>query len=243
MLKYLELINWQLVGAISLVAFGGLLAVSLFFVLLENVLGQATRVVDRGKDAASVIGKIFRRSGVGENSADGVPAPEQVFFQALNSALATDSIRGLSDVEDLFLGTPRLRVRADRLRESLADSLRRYLVLFHTDPSSKDSVGQDAPKKIGQVSAFVAACQEGAPYDGLPAKERTIISDMLTFLKAGDSSAALRKLPELASAIEARESIFARIERVNRYSMPIALASALSAVIGLVSVLVQMAIP
>lgn len=238
--KYFSWIPWDWVGAIALLAFAAVMVTGLFFALLEATFRQIEKAIDRSRDATLSVTRLFRRSRLpnGSNSSSLEPTPEEVFFKTLRTAIEFGTIKTLVDAENIYLGTPRLRFKANRLRESLAASLQHYLVLLHAGSDHEQMA--DHAAHVERVSILIESCKEGAPYDGLPDKEKNIIVDMMTFLKAGDADAALRKLPELTSAIEARENTFARIAQVNRYAMPIAFASALSAIIGLASALYQM---
>ena len=109
------------------------------------------------------------------------------------------------------------------------------LISKEIDKSIEDKMLIEWKEKI---SSFIQKIEEVSPYSDLPDIERSILTDISTYLENNDKDAVERKLSELASIIQARNDDLNKIRSTNKWAVPLAVVGMiLTVVFGLLSIL------
>lgn len=145
---------------------------------------------------------------------------EQRFFKALDVGFTSGAIESLNDVVNIYKGIAGMSSEDLAYRTGLSRRLREYLVQVIERGTSDD--GKTGQTQKVTISRFIQDNDAASPHADLPDLERSIVSDMSTYLESGNVSAVQRKIAELSSAIQARENDLSRIRSTNRWSVPLA---------------------
>jgi len=109
------------------------------------------------------------------------------------------------------------------------------LISKEIDKSIEDKMLIEWKEKI---SSFIQKIEEVSPYSDLPDIERSILTDISTYLENNDKDAVERKLSELASIIQARNDDLNKIRSTNKWAVPLAVVGMiLTVVFGLLSII------
>jgi len=87
------------------------------------------------------------------------------------------------------------------------------------------------------VSKLIEECKRVAPYSELPKAEKSILTDVESYLSANCPEDVRRKLGELATKIKDRHDDLVKLESQSRWSLPLTMASiALTIIFGVLSI-------
>lgn len=172
------------------------------------------------------------------------------FFAALGDGLRNGTIKTLGDLVNVYKGVRDLSSEDLTYRPHLSRWLREYLVSLvsgrvnrvpfyyrHLDEEEGAKLSDDDRQKYKDlVTKFIEENDSSSPYADLPGIERSIITDISTYAGAQNTDGIMRKLSELASAIQAREDTVSRVQATNRWSVPLAVVGlALTVLFGVLS--------
>jgi hypothetical protein len=143
-------------------------------------------------------------------------------FQTVSTGLANGTVTAYEDVVNVYKGIRRLSADDLSYRAGLASFLRELLVEIVSGKIGEQHKDLVALKE--QVTGFLRQAEEEAPFADLPDVERSLISDLVKFAEINDKESLTRKLDELASSIQVRVQEHARSEKLNKWSIPLAVA-------------------
>ncbi len=145
------------------------------------------------------------------------------FFSTLISALKKDNVSSLDDIYIFYKGTFKLESDNNVYINKVNSLLREFLVYIHI-PHLKNfqDVSEDEIKKWKvAVNGLIKKNEEQAPFSKLPEMERSILNDISTFIDFEDYASVKRKLLELSTSIQLRAEQLNKIEKKNKWSMPL----------------------
>jgi len=143
-------------------------------------------------------------------------------FQTVSAGLANGTVTAYEDVVNVYKGIRRLSADDLSYRAGLAAFLRELLVEIVSGKIGEQHKDLVALKE--KVTSFLRQAEEEAPFADLPDVERSLISDLAKFAETNDKESLTRKLDELASSIQVRVQEHARSEKLNKWSVPLAVA-------------------
>ena len=175
------------------------------------------------------------------------------FFSALDDGIGNETIQTLGDLVNVYKGVRDLSSEDLTYRPHLSRWLREYLVFLVSGRvkagalqhwiAGHDDEDQALPDEERQkykqlVTKFIEENEASSPYADLPGVERSIIADISNYANAQNTDGVIRKLDELASAVQAREDIVNRAQATNRWAVPIAVVGlVLTVFFGILSLL------
>lgn len=143
------------------------------------------------------------------------------FIDSLVNGLKIGTIVSLNDVYNIFKGSNDTELDNDVYRYRINKILRRFLVDLQLAKYIDDEVQIKHWKAI--IDEFILENEQLSPFSELPQTERNIMNDLTSFLKTDDKEAIKRKLFELSSAIQLRNEQLEKVEKQNKWSMPLSL--------------------
>lgn len=147
------------------------------------------------------------------------------FCVTMTRGLETGKIAKLQDCIDISRGISG-PIDDAQLTARVTQWLRQYLVKLISDQVSVSQSFKSGTAK-DQISSFIREIEKSDPYARLPQAERGLVTDISRAIEEDNSVLAQSKAHDLAGLIEARAEHSAKLERSNRWSIPLA-------VIGLV---------
>ena len=156
------------------------------------------------------------------------------FCTTMTRGLETGKIAELQDCIDISRGIigP---VDDAQLTAKVTQWLRQYLVKLISDQVSVSQSFKASAAKA-QISSFIREIEKSDPYARLPQAERGLVTDISRAIEESNSILAQSKTYDLASLIEARVEHFTKLERSNRWSIPLAaIGLVVSIAFGMVS--------
>ncbi|MDA1795692.1 hypothetical protein [Bacillus cereus group sp. BY8-1LC] len=148
------------------------------------------------------------------------------FSNVLLQGLKLGTINNLDDVYNIYKGINDYELVNENYRYSLNKSLRKFLVKIQTE-EFEDIEEEDIKRWKSKVDEFIKKNEELSPFSELPQAERNIMNDILAYLDKNDNESIRRKIMELSNSIQIRKEQIDKIDKQNKWSVPLA-------VIGLV---------
>jgi hypothetical protein len=156
------------------------------------------------------------------------------FCTTMTRGLETGKIVKLQDCIDISRGISG-PIDDAQLTTRVTQWLRQYLVKLISDQVSVSQSFKSNTAK-DQISSFIREMERSDPYARLPQAERGLVTDISRAIEDNNSVLAQSKAHDLASLIEARSEHSAKLERSNRWSIPLAVIGLIvSVAFGLVS--------
>ncbi|MBM7551234.1 hypothetical protein [Thalassobacillus pellis] len=144
------------------------------------------------------------------------------FYKVLDEGLEMETIASLDDIYNLYKGTNNLTLENDNYRFRLNELLREYLVKLHTNDGEKLSKEKIKEWK-DKIDRFIKENEELSPFSELPQADRNIMNDIVAFLEKDDKKSIMRKLDEMSTSIQIRKEYLERIEKQNKWSVPVSI--------------------
>ena len=152
--------------------------------------------------------------------------------------LKIGAINTIDDIENVYKGIGVLSTEDLSYRYRLSRWLREFMVALISKEIDKSIEDKTLIEWKEKISSFIQKIEEVSPYSDLPDIERSILTDISTYLKNNDKDAVERKLSELASIIQARNDDLNKIRSTNKWAVPLAVVGMiLTVVFGLLSIL------
>lgn len=148
------------------------------------------------------------------------------FSYVLLQGLRLGTINNLDDVYNIYKGINDYELVNENYRYSLNKSLRKFLVKIQMKELGEMKEEQIKDWK-NKVDEFIKKNEELSPFSELPQAERNIMNDILAYLDKNDTDSIRRKIMELSNSIQIRKEQIDKIDKLNKWSVPLA-------VIGLV---------
>ncbi|PFJ07589.1 hypothetical protein COI88_02055 [Bacillus cereus] len=148
------------------------------------------------------------------------------FSNVLLQGLRLGTINNLDDVYNIYKGVNDFELVNENYRYSLNKSLRKFLVKIQTE-EFKEIKEEQIKEWKNKVDEFIKKNEELSPFSELPQAEKNIMNDILAYLDKSDNDSVRRKIMELSNSIQIRKEQIDKIDKQNKWSVPLA-------VIGLV---------
>jgi hypothetical protein len=160
---------------------------------------------------------------------------KEKFYKVLNEGLELETIESLHDVYNLYKGTHNLTLENDNYRFRLNELLREFLVKLQLKEDKNVNEVKIKEWK-NKIDKFIKQNEELSPFSELPQAERNIMNDILAFLEKDDKGSIKRKLNEMSTSIQIRKEHLERVEKQNKWSIPLAVIGLLFTIFfGIVS--------
>lgn len=158
------------------------------------------------------------------------------FSKALVRGIDTGKIKDVEDCLDIAKGIVE-RYEDAELRPRVIKWLHQFIVRIVSDQVSfSPSTKSNDAKSL--VTSFIRELEKTDPFSQLPSAERGVVSDILRSISTNDLTLADSKTRDLAHLIEARAEHVSKLEKTNKYSMPLAIVGLLLTIIfGMASLL------
>lgn len=158
------------------------------------------------------------------------------FYKTLSIGFENETIKTIEDINNIYEGIGGLIFDNPRHhRDNLNKWLKEYLVELISNGATDNINVLEWHRKI---SEFIVKIEEESPYSDLSDIERSILTDISTYLENGNNEDIKRKLSELSGVIQTRNNDFNKIQNINRWSVPLALiGTVLTLLFGLLSVI------
>ncbi len=162
------------------------------------------------------------------------------FFNTLLDGLKLDLVKSSDDLVNIYKGVTNLSGENLSYRYGLNTWLRQFLVEIINEQSVLELSTEDIHKFKSKICEFIKNNDEISPFSDLPETERSILNDIGAFLANNDSDSIKRKIKELGSIIQTRYEEHKKLERNNKWSIPLAVIGLiLSLVLGIIPIFVD----
>ncbi len=157
------------------------------------------------------------------------------FKGVITLGLSEDAIVCLDDVFNVFYGIT--QYSSDNI--SNAKLIIHWLREILTSEISDKSKDKDTKQRIiDKLNSYIKKLNDINPYADLPDTERSIISDIKQYNELKDIESSSRKIDELINVIITRYEQQKKIEKMNKFSVPIAVFGVILTILfGIISVL------
>lgn len=148
---------------------------------------------------------------------------KEEFFKALKSAFNDETLKASEDIFNLYKGIFGEHEES-KLISGINKCLREFLVKLRTD-SFRYNV--EPKEKMQELVTFINAeikkNEDVQPFADVPDLERNYLIDTRNLIDANNKEEALRKLIDLGGLIQTREETSIKLQKSNRWSVPLAL--------------------
>ena len=152
---------------------------------------------------------------------------EEEFHKLMLEGLKNETIEDLEDVYIIYNGLKRTQISNGDYR--LNHLLNTFIKKLQ---SNKDSL------EVGKLKVYIKKAKEllnknkeVEPFSDLPDQEKNILNDILSYVQSKDSDSAIRKLKELAIAVSKQKLYVNKLEKQNKWSIPLAIIGLILTVI------------
>jgi len=207
--------------------------------LLINLIVVATMIVFPFQVLRLIFRSLFEKITIAEEENKKSLSVKINFFKATLNGLEKGTIDTLEDINNIYEGLGGSTFNDfPHHQDHLSKWLKEFLVELiskEKDESLEDEVLKDYHQKI---SKYIHKIEEESPYSDLSEIERSILTDISTYLENADKENAKRKLSELAGMIRTRSDDLNKIRNTNKWAMGLALAGMVFTIIfGLLTIL------
>jgi len=144
------------------------------------------------------------------------------FRKTLVAGLKSGAVSNIEDIINLYKGVTGIQTDDAGYRYSLSQQLRKFLVDLVSGDLDGELDNQAVVEWKNKITGFIKTNEETSPYADLPTAERNALNDVSVFLQKDDKESVRRKLSELGGMIQARYDDILKLQRVNKYSVPLA---------------------
>jgi hypothetical protein len=145
-------------------------------------------------------------------------SPSKKFFNALDKKFDLDLVMDRSDIIVLKNSVSREAASSYSLGPLLEDYLK-YLTVSSSDESDRNKL----KSRYDMVKKIVDEENKEKPFADIPEEERRLLRSLKDAVDHNDTQAIHFNLEELRTLISARNKIYARANKINRWSLPIAI--------------------
>ncbi|MBI5724905.1 MAG: hypothetical protein HZA50_13175 [Planctomycetes bacterium] len=158
------------------------------------------------------------------------------FYKAISVGLNDGTIQTLEDFINIYKGIHGLSSDDTTYRQGLVRLLRRFIVdLVLRETHIREPALIIAYKE--KLTKLIEEMARNEPFVNLPNAERTVLNDVSKMIELGDTKNAIHKLEEIAGLIEARQDSIERLEKSNKWAIPLAtIGLILTIVFGIISI-------
>jgi hypothetical protein len=147
----------------------------------------------------------------------------RIFYKTLVEGLRNNSLTVLDDIINIYKGITDRSSQDLSYKVPLCKRLREFLVELVSKKLDSTIKDEQIASWKQKISGFIKEIEQGAPYDDLPIIEKNILDDMAMFIENNNKESIKNKLIELSGTIRARNDEFIKAQRINRWSLPLAI--------------------
>lgn len=140
------------------------------------------------------------------------------FSEALFKGLKLSSINDINDIRNIYIGSGISKL--NKHDYEIDNLLRIFIVDLYTGRYTSEEEEINALKN--KITDLINKFEESLPYEDLPQTERSILTDINSFLVSDNRESAKRKIDELAGIIKTREEHLNKLEKSNKNSNKVA---------------------
>lgn len=142
------------------------------------------------------------------------------FFNAALNGLKKETINTLEDINNIYEGLGGSTFdNSIHHRDHLSKWLKELLVELISREKDESLEGEVLKDYHQKISEFIHKIEEESPYSELSEIERSILTDISTYLENGDKGNVERKLAELAGMIRTRSDDLNKIRNTKKWAM------------------------
>lgn len=142
----------------------------------------------------------------------------KLFRDSIFNALKLSSINDITDIKNIYLGSGISKL--NKKDYDITHLLRIFIVDLLSGRFKAEECEINNWKS--KITAFIHRFEESLPYEDLPQTERSILTDIDSFLELDNKESVKRKISELARIIKTREEYLNKLERSNKNSNKVA---------------------
>ncbi|MBK5503243.1 hypothetical protein [Bacillus sp. TH12] len=152
------------------------------------------------------------------------------FYNSLTKGFTLNTIHTIEDVNNIYRGINVNKLENKKYMYDLSTLLRRFLVELHSKKYESLKIEQihDWKEKIDN---FIRHNEQLSPFSELPEAEKGMINDILSFAENKENEEIKRKIQELSRLIQVRKEEIDKIERSNKWSMPMGIVGIILTII------------
>ena len=161
------------------------------------------------------------------------------FFTTVLNGLEKGTIDTLEDINNIYEGLGGSTFEdSSHHRDHLSKWLKELIVELISRERDESLEGEVLKNYHQKISEFIHKIEEESPYSDISEIERSILTDISTYLEAGNKENVERKLSELAGMIRTRSDDLNKIRNTNKWATGLALAGMVFTIIfGLLAIL------
>ncbi|MEB3057510.1 hypothetical protein [Bacillus pseudomycoides] len=162
---------------------------------------------------------------------------KDIFYDVLSKGLELNTINTIEDIYNIYKGINNCNSENLNYIHNLNFLLRGFLVRLQAKEIEGVQPEQIKAWKI-KIDDFIKKNEELSPFSEIPQAERSMMNDILAYLDRNDNESIKRKLAELSSAIQLRKEEVDKIEKLNTWSIPLAVVGlVLTIIFGIASLI------
>lgn len=139
------------------------------------------------------------------------------FLELLRVGLTNGMIENINDVYNIYKGLYKQEMESGDFRSEVNILLRFFLVNIIRDNEVKE-----IKRWKVKIDEFILENERTSPFSSLPTTERSILMDIMVYLKKEDSESVERKVRELSNSIEIRQEQLEKFAKQTKWSIPLA---------------------
>ena len=161
------------------------------------------------------------------------------FFSTVLIGMEKGAIDTLEDINNIYEGLGGSTFEdSSHHRDQLSKWLKELIVELISRERDKSLEGEVLKDYHQKISEFIHRIEEESPYSDISEIERSILTDISTYLEASDKENVERKLSELAGMIQTRSDDLDKIRNTNKWATGLAILGMIFTIIfGLLTIL------
>lgn len=152
------------------------------------------------------------------------------FYNSLIKGFTLNTIHTIEDVNNIYRGININKLENKKYMYDLSTLLRRFLVELHSKKYESLKIEQIQEWKE-KIDNFIRHNEQLSPFSELPEAEKGMINDILSFAENKENEEIKRKIKELSRLIQVRKEEIDKIERSNKWSMPMGIVGIILTII------------
>ncbi|PFC18838.1 hypothetical protein [Bacillus cereus] len=152
------------------------------------------------------------------------------FYNSLIKGFTLNTIHTIEDVNNIYRGININKLENKKYMYDLSTLLRRFLVELHSKKYESLKIEQIHEWKE-KIDNFIRHNEQLSPFSELPEAEKGMINDILSFAENKENEEIKRKIKELSRLIQVRKEEIDKIERSNKWSMPMGIVGIILTII------------
>ncbi|MFJ7681148.1 hypothetical protein [Peribacillus butanolivorans] len=159
------------------------------------------------------------------------------FFNVINIAFDTGTLNTIEDIYNLYKGLNNYDLESDIYRPNINKLLRQYLYRLQSKKFN-DTDEIKIKERKEKIDELIKKNEKLSPFSELPQAEKNIMNDLFSYAEKNDVDSLKRKMFELSNAIQIRKEEFDKVEKQNKWSIPLAVVGLiLTIVFGILSLI------